>query len=435
MNTTAITVLSSGDAGYARFEDVINGVVAEKPDDRKGASLGEITTNLITAGLGAGILSLPWAMAGASLLPSVATTLLVMCLNAITVMLLVTAAERTQAFDLGSLLGHLPGRVGSFAQYFCNTLIVASVFLCLVGYIVVVADSLEPFMRQAFGFEDADWWVVRAPLLAAGGIMVMPLCFLDQRRLSAFSLLGILVNIYLFALVLSLLKGSGPSPEICVLSHVNEGTIAMFSTLMQCSIIQMCVLPMYEELEDRSPRRFGIAVGVAFSFLALLLTTFAGAAYFLFGPGVHPNVIQDFPHDFAGGAARIGMAVVVVAVYPLILSSMTAPIRHWEDAAGSDVFKHTSTVVTVAIVFLSSVGAAFVGQLGTLNELNGAMQVGCLIGVAPGLAGFYLLGRSGVWWRLCMAALVVASLAMSALGLYFTGSKPERIAESCIWMF
>merc|ERR1711933_708966 len=93
-----------------------------------------------------------------------------------------------------------------------------------------------------------------------------------------------------------------------------------------------------------------------------------------------------------------------------------------------------STVATVAIVVLSSIGAAFVGQLGTLNELNGAMQVGCLIGVAPGLAGFYLLGRNTIWWRMCMLVLVGASVVMSVLGLYYVGNKPESVAKSCVWM-
>merc|ERR1719247_1114206 len=89
---------------------------------RNKASLFSISANLVMSGLGAGILSLPWAMAGASIVPSVLTIIVVMALNAGTVMILVLAAEQNQAFDLGSLLAQLPGGIGRALQWLNNSL-------------------------------------------------------------------------------------------------------------------------------------------------------------------------------------------------------------------------------------------------------------------------------------------------------------------------
>jgi len=49
------------------------------------------------------------------------------------------------------------------------------------------------------------------------------------------------------------------------MADAGTGLVTLFSTLMQCGIIQMCVLPMYEDLKDRNPRRFQRAVMIAFS--------------------------------------------------------------------------------------------------------------------------------------------------------------------------
>lgn len=404
---------------------------------RPRASLASVAANLVTAGLGAGILSLPWAMAGASLLPSVATTVVVMALNAVTVMILIEAAERFQAFDLGSLLSHLPGRWGRTMQVVCNVFTFASVFLCLTGYVVVVADSLEPLVYSTLGYDAGHldqlaWWSVRIPLLMLGAVGALPLCFLDQRRLSFSSSLGILVNIYLFAVVLALFASRGAADDCCLLG-TSTGTITMFSSLMQCAIIQMCVLPMYEELENRSPRRFLIAVAIAFIFLTALFAAFSSAAYLVFGPHVQANVIQNLPWDLPGTVARVGLALAVLTVYPLILTSMIAPIRHWEDARNFSS-RNVSRWITVVVVAASAVCAAFIDQLGTLNQINGALQVGCFIGLVPGFTGLFLLGRKAACcWRLSMSLLLVTSFAASALGLVYTSNSAQNLTAVCSW--
>jgi len=420
---------------YTRIESQDDTPAKPSSPGRK-ASLTAITANLITAGLGTGILSLPWATAGASLLPSVAMTAGVMALNAATVTILILAAERWQAFDLGALLSHLPGRYSFLAQVFVNVLTWVSVFLCLVGYIVVIADSLEPLVMMGLGMkqegaEAQQAFSGRPLLMAVGACAVLPLCFLDQERLSFSSGLGIVVNIYMFILVAVLFARNGVASQVCVVG-AGPGAVTLFSTLMQCAIIQMVVPPMYEELKDRSPGRFNGAVIVAFGFLAVLFAAFAAVAYLAFGPDVQSNVMLNFPDDAFGNVARVGMAVTVLAVYPLVLNSMVAPVRHWEASrCGGKPWRWRWAAALV--VCLSAVGGAFAGELGTLQVVNGAMQVSAFIAVAPGLAGLFLLGLSGLRWQVTMYALVVLGLGASFLGFVYDTNEPEVLTRHCVW--
>lgn len=405
-------------------------------EGRRGkASLFSISANLVMSGLGAGILSLPWAMAGAAIVPSVLTTLLVMALNAATIMILVYAAERHQVFDLGALLGHLPGRIGPIVQWLNNGLTWFSVYLTLVGYIVVMADSMEPLTAEMLGLSSKDpenFWSVRAPLLAASCMVVLPICFVDQQKLAVSSIVGICVTVYLFVVVAILFAKFGVAPDCCITSGIHEGTLTMFSTLMQCVIVQMCVLPMYEELENRSPRRFGMAVGSAFFFLAILFSAFSAVAYIVFGPSVNSNVMAQLPDDVLGAAARVGMTLVMLAVFPIMMMSMVAPVRHWEEKAGR-THGYVTVIVSVAIVVASAAGAAYFTNLGALNAMNGALQVFCFIGLAPGLAGLYLLGPKGVTWHATMYVLIVLSTIVTVIGCVYTDNAVGELQAACSW--
>merc|ERR1719171_1425105 len=68
-------------------------------------------------------------------------------------------------------------------------------------------------------------------------------------------------------------------PPTC-LFNVGRGNVAMFSAMMQAVIIQMCVLPMYAELEDRTPKRFSGTLNLSFSILFLIFSAFAIIGHF-----------------------------------------------------------------------------------------------------------------------------------------------------------
>lgn len=293
-------------------------------DDTPGsASVAALCANLITATLGCGILSLPWATAGASLIPAILLTLLVLAVNAGTNMILVCAAEKHHTYDLGSLLGRLPS-LGHTVKAVCEVTIWLTVFMCLVGYLIVIADSGKLLLPH----------MPRALRVLASAAIVLPLCFMDQEHLAFSSTLSIAANLYVCALLLLLFATGWRKPVQddsefnCCLFGYGKGSVTMVSALMQAAVVQMCILPMYEEMKRRSPRRFAVCLGFSFTFVAVLFGLFSTVAYFVLGPKVSSNVLLDLPSGPMGDVARMAMAVAVIGVYPILLSSMIAPIKH-----------------------------------------------------------------------------------------------------------
>lgn len=402
--------------------------------EQKATSL-HITFNLITCGLGTGVFTLPWSTAGASITVSLLIVTLVLALNAWTISILVEAAERHQTFDLGSLLGRLPGRLGQVAQYLCNIVLWFSMFLCLVGYIIVMVDCVETYVGVAPGSHHPH----RSYFVAVASLCVCPLCFLDQRRLAFTSILALVANANIFAFLMTsvaLEEQGGSRPSLCYFG-LGPGSVAMVSAMMQVVVIQMCVLPMYKELENRSPAKFNRIVLVSFSVLLLLCSGFAVSGYASFGENVSSNVLKNLPSSHWGHASRMGAVAAVAAVFPIILSSMVAPL--WNSEAftrwrGNSPNTLTG-LATCGIVMAVMVTSCFVTNLGYVNIVNGAISLGAFVAVAPCLIGLNLLGprSDDPAWRACMYALASLGLIGSVLGLIFSDNYATALRSACVW--
>lgn len=424
-----------------------------------------LTMNLVNASLGSGALSLPWAAAGASMLAGVGITLLVLVLNALSNIILVVAAERLQVFDLGGVLGHLPGPWGRSLRLFFDASIWFSVGLTLVGYLVVVADALE------------SWHLPKTYGLALGAAVALPLSFLEPKYLAFSSSLSVGANVYLVGLIAVLFsyKREEPPVEFCLVGY-GPGLITMCSALMQSLIFQMCMLPMYETLKDRSVKRFSACLLSSFVFVFLLFAALCFMSLSLYGSNVSSNILQNLPQTPWGNFGRIAMGLSVLAVYPIYLESMVAPLRHAEaralrhhkplqlpSPASSTGFDECdasrepscnslplrrlssahlerikmrvlgfrlwtplrpSQLAVPLVVGASALGGTVAPHLGACNIMNGASQVAAMVGWAPGFTGLFLLDRPsaqlGLCWRGLMLLLIVFSTLMSVLGLLYT---------------
>merc|ERR1711957_345591 len=169
--------------------------------------------------------------------------------------------------------------------------VAVSMFLCLVGYIMTISDSfLMTF--QLYGAHAIDLEDITSPrsyVITGAMVLILPLCFLDQRRLAFTSFLSVLVNIYVFLLLgyfmVSSYAETNPSPPLptpCLLGF-GRGVVSMVTAMMQAVIIQMCVLPMYAELQDKTPRAFNGIMTKGFSGLFLLFATFSILGYWRWG--------------------------------------------------------------------------------------------------------------------------------------------------------
>lgn len=386
------------------------------------ATSTELVVNLITCGLGTGVFTLPWSTAGSSVVVAVAIIGLVLGLNAWTISIIVEAGERHQVFNLGSLLGRIPGSLGRSAAVSVNLFIWFSTYLCLVGYIIVIVDSLHSVLPLYH----------RSTLAMFAAAAVLPLCFLDQKRLAFTSTLAVLATANVFAVICSQFahtEFTGTRPQSCLMG-LSTGTIAMFSAMMQTVVIQMCILPMYQELEDRSPKKFNRILAVSFSSLFVLCSAFAVIGYLTFGEAVSSNVLNNLPATHWGHLTRLSAALAVLAVYPIIMSPMIAPLYN-PDIGGSAA----AAGATVLVVLASMVAATFLDDLGFVNVVNGSLSCGAFVALAPSLVGLYLLGPTSLApeWRLCMYGLIVFGCVCSALGAVLTDNYARSLHAACLW--
>lgn len=395
----------------ANSEEPVSAPACRQPK----ASARAITMNFVTGGLGSAIFSLPWSLAGSSILPAVLIVGLVLLINAWTISIVVRAAEKYGVFDLGSVIGQLPGGMGKPLQAVTNVFVWITMFLCLVSYIIVIHDSALKFVKGTI-------LEPRFILVALASLCVLPLCFLSQQWLEKTSGVAIAVNVYLFGL-LGVLYGqaasNGDLPHgSCVLGSTIRGNFAMVSVMFQAVIIQMCVLPMYQELENRSPQKFNRIVAVGFSILFLIFCCFSIVGYLLIGKDVQSNILEDLPRNVGSYIAQAGTMVVVACVYPIMVYPMIAPLQTGHASIcriPSGVVVRIAKCVIVAAAMLT---AFAVEELGTVNVVNGAMSAAVFVAIVPSVIGFVLLD-SGICSKVALGLLFVGGVTVSVLGLFF----------------
>mmetsp|Transcript_127096 Transcript_127096/g.247686 ORF Transcript_127096/g.247686 Transcript_127096/m.247686 type:complete len:494 (+) Transcript_127096:69-1550(+) len=421
-------------------------------------TIREATINLICGGLGTGMFSLPWTMAGASVLPGILTIFGVIGINIFTIVVLVEAAERHKAFDLGALLRKLPGFLGPFAQYVTNAAIWFSMILTLIGYVLAMRDAADDLPLVGNSWLAQERW--RLSALAA--LAAVPLCFVDQKYLSFSSVVAVVVNMNLLVVVCALLGERTGSErkggQLCMFGFA-KGSLTMVSTVTNTIIVQMCVLPMYEVLENRSPRRFLRVLLVSFGCLSLLLSIFCLVAYLAIGNTVEGNMLKSLPETTWNAVSRGGVILVILAVYPIFLLPMVAPLRSLNlrfflqrGALDERTALHCQAeraqlkvlaasrrslfvnIVTLGIIIVSFLGALVLKDLGPLNAVNGAICVGIFTSLGPGLVGLFLVGRQSMLWKLAMGSLLTFGAVAMGLGFVFSDKNfHEDMSKACIW--
>lgn len=301
-----------------------------------------------------------------------------------------------------------------------NFFVWISMFLCLVSYIIVIHDNAEEFLKDT-------WLNNRFLLVTLASIFVTPLCFLDLKILEMTSSVAIAINVYVLLLVGTLYFQKVAEDKLpsgsCLFGGTVRGNVAMITVMFQAVIIQMCVLPMYKELADRTPRKFDKIVAVGFGTLFFIFCGFSIAAYMLVGPEVTSDVLQDLTKvsDTAWTrVAQAGVMLVVACVYPIMVYPMIEPLQ----AMGTG--RIGITAAKLGIVVAGLLVSSQIQSLGFVNVLNGAMSAGIFVALVPSVVGLVLLDSSPRK-RAALWVLLVGGLTVSVAGLVFNQNYLEDL--------
>lgn len=368
------------------------------------ASEGAMVVNIITGGLGTGILCLPWLTAGGSIIVTLVVTALILAINAWTLFLLVEASDKYQQYDLGSLLESIPD-CGPVVNKATNLLVAVSVFLTCMSYIVTMNEQVQNVLLG--NMEVADYkctWLV----MMITGVIVLPLCYLDQRRLAFTSTLTVFVFIVLMVLLIIELCNSEKTTEVVWFGY-GEGSVTLLAGISNCITIQVCMLPMYAELEDRTPAKMNRVITKSFVALYAMFAAYAVVGYLAFGADVRESVTSSMAKVWYNDVGRFGIFVALLGVYPILLKGITGPLQSYV----SDGTLQVAIVVIVAATVLASI--PFFDDLGKINTVNGAICCGVCCCCVPGLVGLLFLERN----RILMYTLIVAGPATMTLGILY----------------
>lgn len=209
-------------------------------------------------------------------------------------------------------------------------------------------------------------------------LITLPMCFLSQQKLATFSNISILINIMALVIVVynffftneqthAIYGHKLPeedfnhkaqkakieshdtaqfySENICLFNLSVGGNFGVYSIVLMAVSIQASMLPMYKTLENRTVERFGKSLGISFFFLAIIFSAFAIFAYLIYGGGVMETVTTSFDMSKPQNLIiSFGMAMVMLAVYPVVLIPLTAL---FDDEAAEEGGENEDSVDTI----------------------------------------------------------------------------------------
>lgn len=409
------------------------------------ATDGQTLSNLVNLYMGIGVLSLPWSLAGASLLGGVIIMACCVSWSAWTNIVLVTFAERTQKFSLGEVLTSLPG--GGLLKPLGTCVLFGTNFLALVGYMVVFADNTGKVLVQGLLGEDVHGHT-RLYLIAAGCVLAFPLCLLDQSRLAFFSKISIAANWYIVFVMIYAVLTADAMPRVCLVGY-GIGDITMATVVVMAVGYQQVSFSVYREMENRTVRNFTRLQLTALVIGFALLATVSVSGYLFLGEDVVSNVLVALPQTFPNLFAQALIIPVVLGIYPQMMYPICTALKEiiFRDASQADEKaeqllqsgnKEQSvgvgmTIVKVCLITAAGLIAATGVDLGPVNNVSGIFFLSWCTVILPGLSYHQLCQLDGkskllVWVHLSVGAV------LTVLAVLFRGNHLQSVEKHCaVW--
>jgi len=292
------------------------------------------TYNLTSTILGAGILSVPYALSHCGIVLGIALLAFTAAAATLSCNLVLSAYLRTGRGSYGDIALHLFGRRASTTV---KWIIIVLNVGAASGYMLVVRSLLPPSLCQLLGpgsfFCGGE---TRDSLVLAGVVylVIFPLCTLKSlNSLRHTSLLAFVFAVFLTACISVRALQHG---EFCEVRLGPSSALGMFKALPVFCFSFVChlnVLPVYDQLHSRTPTMMRGVFRNAIVF-ALMLYCFAGSfGYLRFSCGGVPDNILAFGYfdsdDKLIAAARVAEALTCTLALPLIQHPTRVALHSW----------------------------------------------------------------------------------------------------------
>ncbi|CEG49884.1 sodium-coupled neutral amino acid [Plasmopara halstedii] len=324
----------------------------------KGSIRGSVF-NLAGATLGAGALSLPYAVAVSGFGFAVAQLVLAAVLTIYTIRLLIRAEDITKLNSYEDLAMHC---FGTKMTIFVEVNILVFCFGISVAYLVTLGDIVTPLVELCFGVQSiiAQRWLLMTILC---GAIMLPLSLMkDISSLQFSSILGVLSIIFLVVAVairsITYATLNGIPKDISWTIDLSRSPDFMLSVpiVMFAFTCQVNVFSIYTELQRPCIRRMNKVVDRATLISFLIYLCIGGVAYLAFGrqlvePKYKGNILLSFPLDDALIAfSRAAIAFTVAVAFPLNIFPCRFTIEMMFFANREDSWTRHSIVTSILVL-------------------------------------------------------------------------------------
>ncbi|KAM9327714.1 sodium-coupled neutral amino acid symporter 2-like [Pholidichthys leucotaenia] len=327
---------------------------------RDNASFGMSVFNLSNTIMGSGILGLSFAMANTGIALFVILLVSVSILSLYSVHLMLKTANEAGTLDYEQL-GHkafgVPGKlVASCSITMLN-------IGAMLSYLDIVKYELPVVIQAFLGTNNGEWYTNGDYLVLLVTVVIMlPLSLLRNLRYLGYSSGLSLLCMVFFVIVVIIKKFQIPCPavdnskDICRPKYFvfNSQTVYTVPILTFAFVCHPAILPLYEELKDRSRRRMQGVANV--SFLAMLIMYLLAAlfGYLTFNINVEPELLHTYSryykYDVLLLVVRLAVVINVTLTVPVVLFPIRTTVNHllWPTKEFSWIRHIIITVVLLA---------------------------------------------------------------------------------------
>ncbi|XP_074554170.1 sodium-coupled neutral amino acid symporter 2 [Halichoeres trimaculatus] len=386
------------------------------------ASFGMSVFNLGNAIMGSGILGLSYAMANTGIALFVILLVAVAIFSLYSVHLLLKTANEGGALvyeQLGYKAFGMPGKLAASCSITMQNIGAMSSYLYIVKYELPIV--IQSFLGSSNGewYTNGDYLVLLVSL-----VIILPLSLLrNLGYLGYTSGLSLLCMVF-FLIVVIIKKFQIPCPLPEDIDAINE-TIKVLNTTLShhnnsavdysedaCTpkyfvfnsqtvyavpiltfafVCHPAILPMYEELKDRSRSKMQGVANVSFLAMFIMYLLAALFGYLTFNSHVEPELLHTYSKVYKSDVILLIVRLAVLAAVTLTVPVVLFPIRTSVNqllCASKDFSWIRHTIITVVLLAGTNVLVIFVPTIRDIFGFIGASAAAMLIFILP--SAFYI---------------------------------------------
>uniref|UniRef100_A0A8C5AX77 Sodium-coupled neutral amino acid symporter 2 n=1 Tax=Gadus morhua TaxID=8049 RepID=A0A8C5AX77_GADMO len=372
-------------------------------------SFGMSVFNLSNAIMGSGILGLSFAMANTGIVLFSILLLGVAILSLYSVhLLLMTAKEGGSLIyeKLGERAFGWPGKMAAFVSITMQNIGAMSSYLFIVKY------ELPEVIRAFMGLEEISGaWYMNGNVLV---VIVTIAIILPLSLLKNLGYLGYTSGFSLLCMVFFLIVVSRPQPHPPTHppTHTVPGLPVVTATALACSdhrgfflfqtvyavpiltfafVCHPAILPMYEELKDRSRKKMQGVANVSFLAMFIMYLLAALFGYLTFNVNVEPELLHTYSKVYKNDLILLIVRLAVLTAVTLTVPVVLFPIRTSVNqllCASKEFSWIRHIIITVVLLASTNLLVIFVPTIKDIFGFIGASAAAMLIFILP--SAFYI---------------------------------------------